>query len=55
MAIDDASRFGDFEVVPDGQQSSSTGISTRASAWLYGYGFECRHLMADKGPAYITW
>jgi len=54
VAIDDATRLAYVEVLPDEQQGTAIGFLTRALAWFNGQGVECRQVMSDNGPAYIS-
>jgi transposase InsO family protein len=54
VAIDDATRLAYVEVLPDEQQGTAIGFLSRALAWFNGQGVECRQVMSDNGPAYIS-
>ncbi len=54
MAIDDATRLAYVEVLADEQQATAIGFISRAVAWLNGQGVECRQVMPDNGPAYVS-
>lgn len=54
VAIDDATRLADVEVLPDEQQATAIGFLTRALAWFNGHGVECRQVMSDNGSADIS-
>jgi transposase InsO family protein len=54
VAIDDATRLAYVEVLADEQQATAIGFMTRAVAWFNGQGIECRQLMSDNGPAYVS-
>ena len=54
MAIDDATRVAYVEVLADEQQATAIGFMSRAVAWFNGQGVECRQVMSDNGPAYLS-
>ena len=54
VAIDDATRLADVEVLSDEQQGKAIGFLIRALAWFNGHGVECRQVMSDNGSAYIS-
>jgi len=54
VAIDDATRLAYVEVLPDEQQGTAIGFLSRALAWFNGQGVECRQVMSDNGPAYLS-
>jgi transposase InsO family protein len=54
VAIDDATRLAYVEVLPDEQQGTAIGFLCRALAWFNGQGVDCRQVMSDNGPAYIS-
>ena len=54
MAIDDATRVAYVEVLADEQQATAIGFLSRAVAWFNGHGVECRQVMSDNGPAYVS-
>jgi transposase InsO family protein len=53
-AIDDATRLAYVEVLADEQQATAIGFLSRAVAWSNGHGVECRQVMSDNGPAYLS-
>lgn len=54
MAIDDATRLAYVEVLEDEQQGTAIGFLSRAVAWFNGQGVECRQVMSDNGPVYVS-
>jgi hypothetical protein len=54
VAIDDATRVAYVEVLADEQQATAIGFMSRAVAWFNGQGVECRQVMSDNGPAYVS-
>jgi transposase InsO family protein len=54
VAIDDVTRLAYVEVLVDEQQATAIGFLSRAVAWFNGQGVECRQLMSDNGPAYVS-
>ncbi len=54
MAIDDATRLAYVEVLADEQQATAIGFMSRAVAWFNSQGVECRQVMSDNGPAYLS-
>ena len=42
------------EVLADEQKPTVIGFLGRALAWFNGQGIECRRVMSDNGPAYIS-
>ena len=54
VAIDDATRLAYVEVLADEQQATAIGFLTRAVVWFNGQGVECRQVMSDNGPAYLS-
>ena len=43
-----------MEVLEDEQQGTAIGFLSRAIAWFNGQGVECRQVMSDNGPAYVS-
>ena len=43
-----------MEVLADEQQATAIGFLSRAVAWFNGKGVECRQVMSDNGPAYLS-
>jgi transposase InsO family protein len=54
VAIDDAKRLADVDVLADEQQATAIGILSRAVAWFNRQGVECRQVMSDNGSACIS-
>jgi transposase InsO family protein len=54
VAIDDATRLAYVEVLADEQQATAIGFMSRAVAWFNSQGVECRQVMSDNGPAYLS-
>ena len=54
VAIDDAMRLPYVEVLAEEQQATAIGFLSRAVAWFSGQGVECRQVMSDNGPAYLS-
>jgi transposase InsO family protein len=62
VAVDDATRLAYVEVLADEQKPTVIGILSRAVAWFNGQdnlyaeanGYECRRVMSDNGPAYVS-
>jgi transposase InsO family protein len=54
VVIDDATRLAYVEVLEDEQQGTAIGFLSRAIAWFNGQGVECRQVMSDNGPAYVS-
>ena len=54
VAIDDATRLAYVEVLADEQQGTAIGFLSRAVAWFNSQGVECRQVMSDNGPAYLS-
>jgi transposase InsO family protein len=54
VAVDDATRLAYVEVLADEQKPTVIGFLSRAVAWFNGQGVECRRVMSDNGPAYVS-
>jgi transposase InsO family protein len=54
VAVDDATRLAYVEVLADEQKPTVIGFLARAVAWFNGQGIECRRVMSDNGPAYVS-
>jgi len=54
VVIDDATRMAYVEIMADEQQATTIGLMSRVLAWFNGQGVECRQVMSDNGPAYIS-
>jgi len=53
-AMDDATRLAYVEVLADEQQPKVIGFLSRAVAWFNGQGVECRRVMGENEPAYVS-
>ena len=54
IAVDDATRLAYVEVLKDEQKPTVIGFLIRAVGWYNRQGIECRRLMSDNGPAYVS-
>jgi len=54
VAVVDATRLAYVEVLADEQETTVIGFLSRAVAWFNSQGVECRRVMSDNGPAYIS-
>ncbi len=54
MAIDDTTRLAYVEVLLDEQQATAIGFLCRAVIWFNGQGVDCRQVMSENGPAYVS-
>ena len=54
VAIDDATQLAYVEVMGDVQKPTVIGFLTRALAWFIGQGIQCRRVMSDNGPTYVS-
>ena len=54
VAVDDATGLAYVEVLADEQQPTVIGFLSRAVAWFNGQGAECRRVMSDNRPAYVS-
>jgi transposase InsO family protein len=54
VAIDDVTRLANGEVLAEEQQATAIGFLSRAVAGFNGQGVECRQVMSDNGPAYLS-
>ena len=54
FAVEDATRLAYVEVLADEQKPTVIGFLSRAVAWFNGQGIECRRMMSDNGPAYVS-
>lgn len=54
VAVDDTTRLAYVEVLADGQKPTVISFLSRALAWFNGQGIECRRVMSDNGPAYVS-
>ncbi len=54
VAVDDATCLAYVEVLGDEQKPPVIGVLSRAIAWFNCQGIDCRRVMSDNGPAYIS-
>jgi len=54
VAVFFATRLAYVEVLADEQETTVIGFLSRAVAWFNSQGVECRRVMSDNGPAYIS-
>lgn len=54
VAVDDATRLAYVEVLGDEQKPTVISFLSRAVAWFNGQGIDCRRVMSDNGPAYVS-
>jgi hypothetical protein len=54
VAVDNTTRLAYVEVLADEQKPTVIGFLSRAVAWFNGQGIECRRVMSDNGPAYVS-
>ena len=54
VAVDDTTRRAHVEVLADGQKPAVIGFLSRAIAWFNSQGIECRRVMSDSGPVYVS-
>jgi transposase InsO family protein len=54
VAVDDGTRLAYVEVLADEQKPTVIGLLSRAVTWFNGQGIECRRVMSDNGPAYVS-
>ncbi|MEY3463896.1 MAG: hypothetical protein RLZZ468_1674 [Cyanobacteriota bacterium] len=54
VAVDDATRLADVEVLADEQKPTVIGLLSRAVAWFNGQGVWYRRVMSDNGPANVS-
>ena len=47
-------RLAYVEVLGDEQQATAIDFLCRAVAWFTSHGVECRQIMSDDGPAYLS-
>ena len=52
VAVDDATRLADVEVLPDERQERVVGFLRRAVAWFARLGVRVMRVMTDNGPGY---
>ncbi len=51
---EDATRLAYMEVLADEQQATSIGFLSGAVAWFNGRGVDCRKVISENGPAYLS-
>lgn len=54
VAIVDATRLADVEVLPDEKQATTVGFLLRAVAWFDGQGISCKKVLSDNGSTYCS-
>src|SRR6202011_1758791 len=54
VCIDDATRLGYSEILPDERKESAVGFLERALAWFAQHGVTVERLMTDNGSAYLS-
>ena len=54
VAVDDATRLAYAELLADEQKPTVIGFLRRAVGWFNGQGIECRRVMTDNRPAYVS-
>ena len=54
MCIDDATRLGYSEILPDERKESAVGFLERALGWLAQQGVTVERVMTDYGSAYLS-
>jgi hypothetical protein len=54
VAVDDNTRLAYVEVLADEQKPMFIDFLSRAIAWFNSQGIECRRVMSDNGPAYVS-
>lgn len=54
VAVDETTRLAYIEVLADEQKPTMIGFLSRAVAWFNGKAIECRRVMSDNGPAYVS-
>ncbi len=52
VAVDDATRLGYVEVLPDEQKATTVDFLVRAEGWFNNQGITCRRVLSDNGSAY---
>ena len=52
VAIDDATRLADIEVLPDEKQATTVGFLLQAVAWFDGQGISYKRVLSGNGSAY---
>ena len=54
MCIDDATRLGYSEILPDERKESAVGFLERALGWFAQHGVTVERVMTDNGSAYLS-
>jgi transposase len=54
VCIDDATRLGYSEILPDERKESAVGFLERALGWLAQHGVTVERVMTDNGSAYLS-
>src|SRR3984893_5157634 len=54
VCIDDATRLGCSEILPDERKGSAVGFLERALGWFAQHGVTVERLMTDNGSAYLS-
>jgi transposase InsO family protein len=54
VAVDATTRLAYVEVLMDEQKPTFIGFFSRAIAWFNSQGIECRRVISDNGPAYVS-
>jgi len=54
VAVDDATRLAYVEVQTGDQKQTMIGFLSRAVAWFNAQGVECRRVMSNNCPAYVS-
>lgn len=54
VCIDDASRVGFVEILPNEKSESTTSFLDHAVGWYRGHGVKVRRVMTDNGSAYVS-
>ena len=54
VCIDDATRLGYSEILPDERKGSAVGFLERALGWFAQHGVTVERLMTDNGSAYLS-
>jgi len=54
VCIDDATRLGYSEILPDERKESAVGFLERALGWLAQQGVTVERVMTDNGSAYLS-
>jgi transposase InsO family protein len=54
VTVEDATRLAYIKVLADEQKPTVIGFLSRGIAWFNARGIECRRVMNDNGPAYVS-